>query len=106
MISVNEVENIIKNYQDIENVFIIDVREFSEYEEGHLSNSVNIPLGNIESVGDIYGIEKESKIIVYCRSGNRSKTAQVMLEKLGYTNVYDMGGVIDWPYDIEKSGDE
>lgn len=99
-ISAVEVNNIIENFENIENVFIIDVREMSEYEEGHLINSYNIPLSRINSVKDIENIALDSKIIVYCRSGNRSKQAQTRLIELGYTDVYDMGGILDWPYDV------
>ena len=83
-----------------DNVFIVDVREKDEYEEGHLSFSINVPLSNIESIENIESIKKNSKIIVYCRSGNRSKTAQMRLIDMGYTEVYDMGGILDWTYEL------
>lgn len=102
IISVDDVNNIIENYENVENTFIIDVRELNEYEEGHLINSINIPLSVIGNINDVPEIGKDSKIIVYCRSGNRSKTAQARLNSLGYTEVYDMGGILDWPYDVVK----
>lgn len=99
-ISAAEVNEIIENFENIENAFIIDVREVDEYEEGHLINSYNVPLSRIDNIKNVENIALDSKIIVYCRSGNRSKTAQARLEELGYTDVYDMGGINSWPYDI------
>ena len=98
MISVEEVNEIVENYESYDNVYVLDVREVDEYEEGHIKNSVNIPLGSLTTID----YDKNAKIIVYCRSGNRSKTAKELLEKLGYTNVYDMGGINNWPYTIEQ----
>lgn len=98
MISVEEVNEIVENYESYDNVYVLDVREVDEYEEGHIKNSINIPLGSLTTID----YDKNAKIIVYCRSGNRSKTAKELLEKLGYTNVYDMGGINNWPYTIEQ----
>lgn len=98
MISVKEVNEIVENYDNYDNVYVIDVREVDEYESGHIKNSINIPLGSLTTID----YDKSAKIIVYCRSGNRSKTAKELLEKLGYTNVYDMGGINNWPYVIEQ----
>ena len=105
MISTKEVNDIVENFENEEDTFIIDVRELDEYEEGHIINYINIPLSIIGSISDIPEINKDSKIIVYCRSGNRSKSAQSRLNSLGYTNVYDMGGILDWSYDVVQSTD-
>lgn len=90
-----------KVYQMIKNkdTYIIDVREDYEYKSGHLPNSYNIPLGDINSIS-LNNFSHTSTIIVYCRSGNRSNTAANLLIKLGYENVYDMGGITNWPYDL------
>ncbi|MBD9106087.1 rhodanese-like domain-containing protein [bacterium] len=90
-----------KVYQMIKNkdTYIIDVREDYEYKSGHLPNSYNIPLGHINSIS-LNNFSHTSTIIVYCRSGNRSNTAANLLIKLGYENVYDMGGITNWPYDL------
>ena len=90
-----------KVYQMIKNkdTYIIDVREDYEYKSGHLPNSYNIPLGDINSIS-LNNFSHTSTIIVYCRSGNRSSTAANLLIKLGYENVYDMGGITNWPYDL------
>lgn len=102
MIGFEDVNNIIENYSNLENTFIIDVREEDEFNQGHLINSYNIPLSKINGIEYSDEINKDSKIIVYCRSGNRSKLAQEKLNELGYRNVYDMGGIINWPYDVVK----
>ena len=99
MISYEDVNGIIENYENLENVYIIDVREEDEFESGHLINSYNIPLSRLDDIEN-ENISKDSKIIIYCRSGNRSKTAQERLNSMGYTNVYDMGGIFNWPYDV------
>lgn len=90
-----------KVYQMIKNkdTYIIDVREDYEYKSGHLPNSYNIPLADINSIS-LNNFSHTSTIIVYCRSGNRSNTAANLLIKLGYENVYDMGGITNWSYDL------
>ncbi len=81
---------------------LIDVREPSEYKKGHIPGAKNIPLGNVvEGVSKIYP-DKKAPLIVYCRSGARSKTASFKLTDKGYEDVRDMGGILDWPYEIEK----
>ena len=100
IISYDDVNTIIDDYNELENVYIIDVREEDEYDDGHLINAYNIPLSRLVSIIN-ENISIDSKIIVYCRSGNRSKSAQDMLNEMGYTNVYDMGGIMNWPYDVE-----
>ena len=85
-----------------EKVTIIDVREENEYSEGHIRNSILVPLGKIESNIDNIVKDKEEPILVYCRSGRRSAEAASKLNELGYKKVYDFGGIIEWKYDIEK----
>ncbi len=96
-ISVSEVKQIIDDLDD-DSITIIDVRTPGEYKKGHIKGAINLPLDNIENID----ISMENKIIVYCQSGRRSNLAAIELIKLGYENVYDMGGIIDWPYDIVK----
>ncbi|MDD4369734.1 MAG: rhodanese-like domain-containing protein [Anaerostipes sp.] len=81
---------------------ILDVREKSEYEEGHVPNAILLSLGNIDKEASKKLTHKDQLILVYCRSGNRSNQAAKKLVKLGYTNVKDFGGIIDWPYKTEK----
>lgn len=77
---------------------ILDVRTGAEYAEGYIPGAVNLPLDEIEvKIGEVLP-STDSKILLYCRSGNRSKEAGKLLESLGYTKVYDFGGIVDWPY--------
>ena len=85
-----------------EEFVFIDVREESEYKEGHIPGSILIPLGNIEKDIKKYVSSIDDMIVVYCRSGRRSRQACQNIIDMGYTQVYDMGGIIDWKYDIEK----
>lgn len=101
-ITTNEVKRIIDNYEDEDDIVIIDVRTEDEYNFGHLENAINIPVGNIESID----ISKDIRVVVYCRSGSRSATAASKLKELGYEKVYDMGGIQDWEYDLVEEDDE
>ncbi|MGN0179619.1 MAG: rhodanese-like domain-containing protein [Monoglobaceae bacterium] len=85
-----------------ENYIILDVREQSEYDEGHIPKAVLIPHTEIENRAEELMPGKEQLILVYCRSGRRSKIAAESLARLGYTNVKEFGGIIDWPYEVEK----
>lgn len=96
MISVKEVKDLVDNLDEEESVVIIDVRTVEEYKEGHIAGSINLPLDIISNID----VSKDKKIIVYCRSGRRSNLAAIELIGLGYENVYDMGGINDWPYDL------
>lgn len=86
-------------------VVIVDVRTPEEYGETHIGNAINIPLESIgrekpEQLPDV-----EAEIMVYCRSGVRSKKAAQKLLEMGYKNIEDIGGIIDWPYET-VAGDE
>jgi len=61
-----------------------------------------LPVTEIANRAEEVLVDKNAKILIYCRSGNRSATAAKDLIKLGYTNVYDFGGINDWPYEIVK----
>ena len=82
--------------------FIIDARTEEEFAEGHIENAILIPEYEIASRAEKELPDKEQLILVYCRSGRRSKIASEELVNLGYTNVKEFGGIIDWPYDIVK----
>lgn len=85
-----------------DNIIILDVRTQEEFDEGHIENAVLLPNTEIaERIEEIIP-DKETKILVYCRSGNRSKSASMEMIEMGYMNVYDFGGIIDWDYDIVK----
>ena len=81
---------------------IIDARTEEEFAEGHIENAILIPEYEIADRAEKELPDKEQLILVYCRSGRRSKIASEELVKLGYTNVKEFGGIIDWPYDIVK----
>ena len=80
---------------------ILDVRTVEEYNSGHIVNAINIPNEIIYEQVESILTDKEQVILVYCRSGRRSKEASSKLVELGYINVLEFGGIIDWKYDIE-----
>lgn len=92
-----------KMMDDQKDILILDVREQSEYDEGHIPGAVLFPVGTIteETANDMID-HKDKAVLVYCRSGNRSKTASEMLVNLGYTQIYEFGGIMNWPYEIER----
>ena len=81
---------------------IIDARTEEEFAEGHIENAILIPEYEIKGRAEKELPDKEQLILVYCRSGRRSKIASEELVKLGYTNVKEFGGIIDWPYEVVK----
>lgn len=81
---------------------IIDARTEKEFAEGHIENAILIPEYEIANRAEKELPDKEQLILVYCRSGRRSKIASEELVKLGYTNVKEFGGIIDWPYETVK----
>ncbi len=88
--------------QENSNIMILDVRTPEEFASGHIKNAINIPN---ESIGNSIVNEltdKNAAILIYCRSGNRSKQAASKLEKLGYGNIYEFGGINTWKYGIVK----
>ena len=92
-----------KNIMDTEKDYvIIDARTEEEFAEGHIENAILIPEYEIAQRAEKELPDKEQLILVYCRSGRRSKIASEELVKLGYTNVKEFGGIIDWPYDVVK----
>ncbi len=84
------------------NYIIIDARTEEEYAEGHIENAILIPEYEIKDKAEQAIPHKDTLILVYCRSGRRSKIASEALVRLGYTNVYEFGGIIDWQYGIVK----
>ena len=91
-----------KEMMDTQNVVILDVREQNEYDGGHIPGAVVLPVGTINETAAAEVIpDKDSTVLVYCRSGNRSTTASSKLAELGYTNIYEFGGINTWPYETE-----
>ena len=92
-----------KEMMDTQEVIILDVREQDEYDSDHIPDAVLLPVGTIDENTAAEVIpEKDSTVLVYCRSGNRSKTASETLVGLGYTNIYEFGGINTWPYETES----
>lgn len=84
-------------------VIVLDVREQEEYDSGHIPGAVLLPLGAIDGESAAEAIpKKDATVLVYCRSGSRSKRAAKALAELGYTGVYEFGGIMTWPYDVVK----
>ena len=81
---------------------IIDARTQEEYDQGHIPGAILIPEYEIADRAEKELPDKDQLILVYCRSGRRSKIAAEELVKLGYTNVKEFGGIIDWNYEIVK----
>ena len=92
-----------KTIMDTESDYIIiDARTDEEFATGHIEGAILIPEYEIANRAENELPDKDSLILVYCRSGRRSKIASEELVKLGYTNVKEFGGIIDWPYEIVK----
>ena len=85
-----------------ENYIILDVRTIEEFAEKHIPNAINIPNETIGSEELAELPDKNQLILVYCRSGNRSKQASEKLAALGYTNIYEFGGINDWTGELEN----
>lgn len=83
-----------------ENYIILDVRTQEEFDEGHIAGAILIPDYEIAEKAEDILTDKEQLILVYCRSGRRSKLASAVLAEMGYTNVKEFGGVIDWEYGL------
>ena len=92
-----------KEMMDTQEVLILDVREQDEFDAGHIPGAILLPVGTItEDTAAAVIDDLDTVVLVYCRSGNRSKTASQALADLGYTNVYEFGGINDWPYEVES----
>lgn len=85
-----------------EDAILLDVRSESEYNEGHIPNAILLNVSDVENKIKDISADYDQAIIVYCRSGNRSAKAAQTLIDMGYRNVYDLGGISNWDYEIEK----
>jgi rhodanese-related sulfurtransferase len=95
-IKANEVKQMMDANDDI---IIIDVRDEEEYANKHIATSINIPLTMINELVPFQFYDRDAIIIVYCETGNRSSDAARLLVELGYTNVFDLGSIDNWPYE-------
>ena len=90
-----------KDIMDTQEVIVLDVREQNGFDAGHIPGAVLLPVGTITKDTAAAVIpESDAVVLVYCRSGNRSKTASNTLADLGYTDVYEFGGINTWPYEV------
>ena len=90
-----------KSMDSEEGYVILDVRTREEYDQGHIPGAILIPNTEIAARAEEELTDKSQLILVYCRSGRRSKLAAEELVALGYTNIQEFGGIIDWPYEVE-----
>ena len=79
----------------------VDVREPDEFAIGHIPGAKLLPLGEVVSRAGEVMPDKDAAWLIYCRTGRRSADAVQKLDSLGYTNLYDLGGILSWPYEIE-----
>lgn len=94
-----------KRMDENTDVIMVDVRSQEEYEAGHIKGAILIPLDTISGTQPEQLPNLDDEILVYCRSGRRSSKASGKLANMGYTQIYDMGGIQDWPYEV-VSGSE
>lgn len=95
---INKIEA--KKIMDSESCTILDVRTEEEFEQAHIYDAVLIPLDLLKNTVEKVIPNKDEKILVYCRSGKRSIDASIILVNLGYKNVLEFGGIIDWPFEV------
>ena len=95
-------DDIVKIMEENKDYVIVDVRTPDEYKEGHIPNAINITNETINETVYNKLKDKNQLILIYCRSGSRSRQAAYKMQKLGYTNLVDFGGIINWKGKIEK----
>lgn len=92
-------EEVRADMQD-DDVLLIDVREIDEFSNGHIPDAINVPLSELEQSAEKV-LPKDKTLYVYCRSGQRSTAAVRQLKDMGFEDVYNVGGIIDWSYEVE-----
>lgn len=91
-----------KEMMDEGDVMVVDVRRVDEYAQGHIPSALLIPNESIGEEQPEALPDKDAAILIHCRTGVRSKQAADKLVKMGYTNIYDFGGIVDWTYETES----
>ena len=89
-----------KLMDESEGYIIIDVRTKEQFDSGHIKGATLISDDQIGKLAEIMLRDKDQLIFVYCRSGRRSKNASAELASMGYSNIIEFGGIIDWPYEV------
>ncbi|MBR1689547.1 MAG: rhodanese-like domain-containing protein [Oscillibacter sp.] len=87
-----------RRLEEDDTILLLDVRTQKEYDGGHIPGAVCLPNEEIKAEMPV-AFDQGAEIIVYCRSGRRSAQAAEKLRRMGYTNVWDLGGILDWPYE-------
>lgn len=98
-ISVVDLKNKLDNNDKL---IILDIREKEDYNKGHIKNSIVLAQNEVAHEIEDIAPEKDTPICVYCYSGNRSARAGMILEYIGYSNVYNLGGIDKWTYELIK----
>jgi phage shock protein E len=93
-----------RNMKEDKSIVLVDVRTPQEYAELHIPGSILIPLDTLKTEAEKKLMDKKAIIYLYCRSGNRSASAAKTLVELGYSKVYNIGGISSWPFETEKGG--
>ena len=96
-----DINKVLKEYAEAENAVLLDVRTPQEYGEGHIPESINVPLQTIDKVTS-FAENKDTALFVYCYSGARSRQATAMLQHMGYTNVQNIGGIAAYHGKVER----
>ena len=91
-----------KIMETAENYVILDVRTHEEFQTGHIPGARCLPLDEVAEKAKVFIPDQDMLYLVYCRSGRRSKEASQILAELGYTNIREFGGILDWPYEVER----
>ncbi|MDD2441605.1 MAG: rhodanese-like domain-containing protein [Eubacteriales bacterium] len=97
LVDADEALAILDNKPD---ALLIDVRTEAEFKSGHIEGALLLPIDQLQAKLSELPKDKATPLVVYCRSGNRSATAAQILLQAGYSQVYDLGGIIDWPYGV------
>lgn len=102
-ITINKItsDQALEDFNNKTGYIIVDVRTKQEFDEAHIPGAINIPNEEIIDTKPEELPDLNQEIYIYCRSGNRSNQAAIKLNRMGYTNIYDFGGIIDWKGDIE-----
>lgn len=96
-----DINELVEQFRGTENSFLLDVRTREEYAQGHIPGSINLPLDEIARVADIIS-DRSAPLFVHCLSGGRSAAAVSQLERLGYTNARNIGGIASYRGELER----
>ena len=92
------INNAVKEWRNIADAVLMDVRESDEFRAGHIPGAINVPLSGIDTIS----IPKDKQVFVYCLRGTRSRRAAGKMKKIGYTKVKSIGGIVEYKGQIEK----